>query len=290
MTALTPEALGFTVTANGWQKVLHGRTLTFRLLHDWADFEAVERLQREVFGISDHDLLAASILIVIPKTGGQVLGAFSGDELVGFLTAYGGYVARSPLLVSDMLAVAPAWRGGLGFALKALQAAIALADGFHEITWTVDPLRAANARLNFERLGASACEYHDNLYGSDFASGLYGGLPTDRLVVTWPIAQPSVAARLLGNEAPRDPGTLDRLPVFAVPGPTQARVPIPADIDILVATDLDAARDWRFRVRAALHAAFAASYTITGFASAQDGSEGGGQLLLTYAEHKDQQH
>lgn len=282
MTAITPAALGFTVTPGGWQKVLRGRTLTFRLLHDWADFAAVERLQRTVFGVGDHDLIAASILIVIPKTGGQILGAFAGLELVGFLTAYGGYVARNPLLVSDMLAVAPAWRGGLGFALKTLQAALALADGFPTITWTVDPLRAANARLNFERLGASAREYHDDFYGSDFASGLYGGLPTDRLVVTWPIDRSSVADRLLGKQAPRDPGTPDSLPLFTAPGPMPARVPIPADIDSLVATDLDAARDWRIRVRTALHEAFAAGYAITGFASARDGDEG--QLLLTRAE------
>jgi predicted GNAT superfamily acetyltransferase len=286
MTAITPAALGFTVTPDGWQKVLRGRTLTFRLLHEWAEFEAVECLQRTVFGVSDHDLIAASILIVIPKTGGQILGAFAGEELVGFLTAYGGYVARRPLLVSDMLAVAPAWRGGLGFALKALQAALALTNGFPTITWTVDPLRAANARLNFERLGAYARSYHDDFYGSDFASGLYGGLPTDRLVVIWPIDQPLVADRLLGKQGPRDPGTLDSLPVFAAPGPTQARVPIPADIDSLVATNLDAARDWRFRVRAALHEAFAAGYVITGFASARDGGEG--QLLLTQADYAEQ--
>ncbi len=287
MTAITPTALGFTVTPDGWRKVLRGRTLTFRRLHDWADFEAVERLQRTVFGISDHDLVAASILIVISKTGGQILGAFAGAELVGFLTAYGGYVAGKPLLVSDMLAVAPAWRGGLGFALKTLQAALALADGFHEISWTVDPLRAANARLNFERLGASAREYHDDFYGSDFASGLYGGLPSDRLVVTWPLEQASVADRLFGRQGPRDPGTLDELPVFAAPGPAQARVPIPADIDTLVATDLNAARDWRFRVRTALHEAFAAGYAITGFASARDGDEG--QMLLTRTDRTDQQ-
>ncbi|HEY8596806.1 MAG TPA: hypothetical protein VIL85_00170 [Thermomicrobiales bacterium] len=285
MTAITPAALGFTVTADGWQKVVRGRTLTFRLLHDWADLIAVEALQRAVFGISDRDLIAASILIVIPKTGGQILGAFADNELIGFLTAYGGYVVRRPLLVSDMLAVTPARRGGLGFALKTLQAALALAAGFQQITWTVDPLRAANARLNFERLGADAREYRDDFYGSDFASGLYGGLPTDRLVISWRIDQPSVADHLLGKRPPREPGSLDDLPLFASPGPAQARIAIPADIDSLVVTDLDAAREWRFHVRNALHEAFAAGYALTGFASADD--SGDGQLLLTRADPAD---
>jgi predicted GNAT superfamily acetyltransferase len=278
MTALTAEHLGFTPSAGGWLKTIGGRPFNFRLLHEWADLLAVEDLQREVFGIAEHDLAAASLLVVIPKTGGSILGAFVDEHLVGFLTAYGGYVAGKPRLVSDMLAVAPAFRGGLGFALKSLQAALALRDGFAEIVWTVDPLRAANARLNFERLGAHAREYLDNFYGGDFALGLYGGLPSDRLVVTWPIAEQDVAARLLGHTAPREPGALDHLPLFETDGPTRARLVIPADIDALVATDLRAAHEWRLRLRAALHTAFDSGYAITGFARSHRDDEG--HLLL----------
>ena len=39
--------------------------------------------------------------------------------------------------------------GGLGYALKVLQAAVTLEGGFEEMRWTVDPLRAANARLEY---------------------------------------------------------------------------------------------------------------------------------------------
>src|SRR5689334_10794709 len=101
--------------------------LAFRRLRSRADFAQAERLQREVFGVSDRDLASFSILVGIQKTGGEVLGAFDGERMVGFGSAYGGYVAGRPRLLSDMLAVDPAWRGGLGFALKALQAAVALA-------------------------------------------------------------------------------------------------------------------------------------------------------------------
>lgn len=184
-----------------------------------------------------------------------------------------------------MLAVTPAYRGGLGFALKSLQATLALAAGFTEITWTVDPLRAANARLNFERLGAHASEYHDDFYGSDFAPGLYGGLPSDRLVVTWPIASAEVTTHLLGSIAPRPPGALDNLPLFETVGPQGARLSIPADIDRLVATDPDAALAWRLRLRAALHMAFTNGYAITGFARSLDREEG--QLLLERQHQQD---
>ena len=80
-------------------------------------------------------------------------------------------------------------KAGRRLSLCTLLAALALAAGYPEIVWTVDPLRAANARLNFERLGAYADEYLEDLYGADFAPGLYGGLPTDRLLVTWPVAK-----------------------------------------------------------------------------------------------------
>ena len=69
---------------------------------------------------------------------------------------WGGFVGR-PRVVSDFLAIRPEARSlGLATELKRLQAAIALSRGFEEIVWTVDPLRAANARLNFGKLGATA--------------------------------------------------------------------------------------------------------------------------------------
>lgn len=277
---LTPTLLGFATTAEGWQRAVGGRLLTFRLLEQWADLVAVEELQRSVFGVSDRDLIAASILIGIPKTGGQILGAFDPPtgQLVGFATSYGGYVASRPRLLSDMLAVTPSFRGGLGFALKSLQAALACAAGFQEIAWTVDPLRAANARLNFERLGATACEYEENLYGNEFAQGLYGGLPTDRLVMRWELTTPVVQQRLCGQMAARPVGALDGLPVFTSPGPAQARLPIPNDIDHLVVSDFPAALAARLQLRAGLQLAFGANYAITGFAGSTRYSSG--QLLL----------
>ncbi len=275
---LTAAQLGFTATAKGWRREVRGRALGFRRLRLRAEFEQAERLQREVFGVSDRDLASFSILVVIQKTGGEVLGAFDGERMVGFISAYGGYVAGGARLVSDMLAVDPAWRGGLGFAFKALQAAVAWEAGFPLIVWTVDPLRAANARLNFERLGATAHEYSRDVYGADFADGLYGGLPSDRLTVEWDLTDPHVADRLLGRSVPRKLGSLDALPEYAAPGPNQARVAIPADIDALLATDPPAALAWRYRVRAALEGAFAAGYGIDGFASASSGAWG--NLLL----------
>src|SRR4029453_14995835 len=128
-----------------------------------------------------------NILITVHETGGEVLGVFDGERLVGFVSGWGGYVDGRARLVSDLMAVEVGYRGGIGFALKGFQAMVAFRAGFEELVWKVDPLRAANARLNFERLGAYARKYIENVYGEHFGEGPYGGLPRDRLPAPWPV-------------------------------------------------------------------------------------------------------
>jgi predicted GNAT superfamily acetyltransferase len=179
---------------------------------------------------------------------------------------WGGFVGR-PRVVSDFLAIRPEARSlGLATELKRLQAAIALSRGFAEIVWTVDPLRAANARLNFGKLGATANRYEIDRYGSTFATSLYGGLPTDRLHVTWDIISPRVISRLLGRDDARNPAATDDAGPFA-PGMTEdtALVTIPADIDALLVARPDEALAWRLQLREALCQAFAVGFAITGF-------------------------
>jgi predicted GNAT superfamily acetyltransferase len=265
-----PAALGFIGSdETGWTGVTRGHEVHFRLLRTLAELVHAERLQEEVFGVSERDLIPANELIVVAETGGAVIGAFLPDDpvrAVGVLVGWGGFVGR-PRVVSDFLAIRPEARSlGLATALKRLQAAIALSRGFEEIVWTVDPLRAANARLNFGKLGATADQYEIDRYGSTFATSLYGGLPTDRLHVTWDIASPRVLSRLLGqDDAQSSPSTHDLAP-FA-PGMSEdvALVTIPADIDALLAARPDKALAWRLQLRQTLCQAFAAGFVITEF-------------------------
>jgi len=271
--ALTPETLGFDPAPGGWRRSIGARTLDFRVIRSPEDFAQCERLQREVFGVSESDLASYSIMVVIPKTGGEVIGAFDGARMVGYIQGYGGFVDGRPLLISDLMAVEPDARGGLGFALKALQGALALRAGFREAAWTVDPLRAANARLNFERLGATSHVYEENVYGDEFAGGLYGGLPSDRLFINWNLESDRVRHRLLAGHKPLEPAALADLPDYPAAG-ARVRVAIPADIDALLADDPAAARAWRFAVRSQLEEAFAEGCTITGFAGSRGGARG----------------
>lgn len=264
-----PAALGFSGTEEtGWVRATRGREIHFRILRTLAELAHAERLQEEVFGVSERDLIPANELIVVAETGGAVIAAFLPEDPVraaGILLGWGGFVNR-PRVVSDLLAILPEARSlGLATELKRLQAAIALNRGFEEIVWTVDPLRAANARLNFGKLGATAHRYEIDRFGATFATTLYGGLPTDRLHISWDILSPRVISRLLGQEAAQ-PTAIDDAALFR-PGMSAdtALVAIPADIDALLAAQPDQALAWRLRIRETLCQAFGEGFAITGF-------------------------
>jgi predicted GNAT superfamily acetyltransferase len=269
---LDPGRLGFVGSEeDGWKREIRGRRVRFRVLRTLPDLAHAETLQERVYGISERDLVSATELIVVEETGGAVIGAFLEDDpeqAAGVLVGWGGYIGR-PRVVSDFMAVRLEARNlGLAFEMKRLQAAIAASRGFVEIVWTVDPLLAANARLNFGKLGAVSRHYEIDRYGAGFAADRYGGMPSDRLHLVWEIASPLVIARLLG-EAPPDP---DDVPIYA-PGISadRALVPIPSDFDALVQRDPAAAREWRLRVREQLLGAFAAGFVITDFRPARGG-------------------
>jgi predicted GNAT superfamily acetyltransferase len=147
--------------------------------------QACVALQKEVWNFTDAELVPLRIFVVAGKIGGQVIGAFAGDELVGFAFALPGFRAGHSYLHSHMLAVRSAYRdAGLGRRLKLAQRQEAQSRGFELMEWTFDPLEIKNSYLNIEKLGAIARRYNVNQYGIT-SSPLQGGLPTDRLVAEW---------------------------------------------------------------------------------------------------------
>src|SRR6202051_538634 len=163
--------------------------------------QACFALQKEVWKFSDVDLFPVRMFVVASKIGGQVIGAFDGNELVGFVIAIPGTRNGRSYLHSHMLAVRQGYRnGGLGRRLKLSQRDDALARGFELMEWTFDPLEIKNAYLNIEKLGAISRRYNVNQYGIT-SSPLQGGLPTDRLVAEWWMKSKRVEAVLA--DAPR---------------------------------------------------------------------------------------
>ncbi len=149
------------------------------------DFHRCVELQREIWGEADLEVEPATMFVVAAHTGGEVLGAFDGDRLVGYTLALVGVRDRTTYLHSHMAGVKPQYRDrGVGRMLKLFQRSEALSRGIRLIQWTFDPLEARNAHFNLNRLGAICRTYQPNLYGVT-TSPLHRGLATDRLLVEW---------------------------------------------------------------------------------------------------------
>jgi predicted GNAT superfamily acetyltransferase len=175
-------------------------SIVIRNSHDLDELRAAVALQKEVWNFTDAELIPLRLFVVAEKVGGQVIGAFEGNDMVGFALAVPGVRGGHPYLHSHMLAVHKDFRnGGLGRRIKLFQREEALARGLELIEWTFDPLEIKNAYLNIERLGAIARRYTINQYGIT-SSPLQGGLPTDRLIAEWWVKSKRVES-LLSNGA-----------------------------------------------------------------------------------------
>ena len=170
------------------------------------EFRACVALQKEVWGFADNELVPLRIFSLAPKIGGQVIGAWDGETLVGFAFSIPGTRNGHSYLHSHMLGVKSGYRNsGLGRRIKLFQRDDALAHGYELMEWTFDPLEIKNSYFNLERLGAIARRYNINQYGIT-SSPLQGFLPTDRLVAEWWLNSKRVEACL----------PADRHPVFRV--------------------------------------------------------------------------
>jgi predicted GNAT superfamily acetyltransferase len=167
------------------------------------EFHACVQLQREIWGEDELEVEPATLFVVAAHTGGQVLGAFEGDKLVGYTLSVAGVRNGAPYLHSHMTGVLATYRDrGVGRLLKLYQREEALGRGIRLIEWTFDPLETRNAHFNLNRLGAIARQYLPNLYGLT-TSPLHRGMPTDRLVAEWMLDSPRVVAAVAaGNIEP----------------------------------------------------------------------------------------
>lgn len=159
--------------------------ITIRKCDGVDEFRACVALQKEVWKFEDTELVPLRMFIVAEKVGGQIIGAFEGERLVGYVFSIPGMRAGHPYLHSHMLAVLEGHRDrGVGRLLKLAQRDDAILRGYELIEWTFDPLEIKNAWLNMVKLGAIARHYYVNHYGYT-SSVLHEGLPTDRLVAEW---------------------------------------------------------------------------------------------------------
>ena len=97
-----------------------------------------------------------------------------------------------------------------------------------------------------------------NLYGTT-TSHLQGALPTDRLVAEWYVKSSRVAAALAG----REPHDREKN--------VEATIDIPAKIEELRHSDIEAAKSIQTRVRHKFQQSFAAGLVVAGYRVTEDG-------------------
>ncbi|HLW97885.1 MAG TPA: GNAT family N-acetyltransferase [Candidatus Acidoferrales bacterium] len=202
--------------------------IQIRHCHGLDEFQACYELQQRVWGETELDV-PLPLFVVAAETGGQVLGAFDGEKMVGFTLALTGYREDTLFLHSHMTAVLEAYRDrGIGRRLKRFQREDAINRGIGLVEWTFDPLEVKNAYLNLMRLGAIARRYVPNCYGIT-SSPLHRGMPTDRLVAEWWLESPRVETLLDGRGIELQTPPSERAQILVPAGIPRLRRDAPAE-------------------------------------------------------------
>jgi predicted GNAT superfamily acetyltransferase len=216
------------------------------------------RLQKEIWGFQDLELLPVRLFVVATKVGGQVFGAYDGQHMIGFLIAIPGVKpGGGAYLHSHMMGVLPEYRNRhVGRMLKARQREEALSRGISLIEWTFDPLELKNAFFNLEKLGAVVRRYVLNQYGTT-TSHLHGGLPTDRCIAEWHLDSARVDSMLRG-----DPARMN----------ATERISVPNDIADLRQADPARAREIQRRISESFLEFLSGGLAVVGFERGPDHS------------------
>jgi len=244
-----------------------GEGIVIRKCQALEEFHACVGLQREVWGEADLEIEPVTMFVVASLTGGQVLGAFDGETMVGYTLAVVGLRQGVIYLHSHQTAVRSAYRNrGVGRMLKLFQRDEALGRQIRLVEWTFDPLELKNAHFNLNRLGAICRRYVPNLYGVT-TSPLHRGIETDRLVAEWRLDSPRVIAAIqdLAPDASDAPAAIE----------------LPAELEQWQQNDAPRVQAVQTRVREEFTKWFAREYAAIGVRA---GEKGQAYLLAPWSD------
>ncbi len=282
--------------------------ITIKRLMRARQFEQAVELQKVYWGEDASNLVPSHVLHTICHHGGHLLGAYDGARLVGFVMGFfgtatnfaassaprarakpaaasAGRAADNLLILSKRMLVLPHYRGReIGFKLKMAQRDIAIEQGIDLVTWTVDPLLAANAHFNFRKLGAVSSRFAVNYFDLPDSESLYA----DRLIVLWRVQGKRAQACAAGTRCERSLEQYldERIPIINVMQPRAAAardlahgsdvdnalLELPADIRQLDSACPQVARRWRAGIRAELGRLVGSGFVVWDFVRADKGA------------------
>ena len=258
-----------------------------------AELRACQETQRRAWGISEEGyLIPIATMVGVQHCGGLVLGAFLPDgRAAGLSFAFRGKWRGRQCLYSQLTGIDPDYQDlGIGTELKTAQREFAWSQGDIElIVWAFDPFQPGNANFNLNRLGATAVEYIEDMYGPR-TDPLNAGMPTDRLIVEWELdATPrgkSDSAEPLAQiiTTKQNEGTLVACGVKPGLSDGLLLLEVPARIADLRRRAPEVAAGWRTAVRQAFQTYLPLGYRAAGFVSRE---EAGGRRCFYLLEHKE---
>ncbi|MBN6205887.1 hypothetical protein JYK21_05430 [Ralstonia pickettii] len=233
------------------------------------EMEQVQELEGKVWGM--NTVVPTHQTLTAVKNGGIIIGAFDGEQLIGFSYGFAGFQNGRSYFCSHMLGIDEAYRSqGIGEMLKQKQRDIAIEKGYSMMKWTYDPLETRNAYLNLTKLNGICTTYIENCYG-EMQDGFNQGLPSDRFEIHWYLTSPHVKGKLLPsiektitlntlslNKAGQ-PNFIGAEKGYALTGQAYS-VAVPKDFQGLKTASQELAMDWRLQTRKLFQKLFHAGY------------------------------
>jgi predicted GNAT superfamily acetyltransferase len=243
--------------------------IEYRVCKTNAEFEQASKMEMIVWGMAPFLVISPHTLHVLTHAGGNVMGAFEGERMIGCTIAFA--MRESDRLWSHVAAVLPDYRGqNIGYTLKQKQREWALEQSLKRMSWTFDPAMRRNAHFNFHLLGVQSNTYHANFYG-DMDDDLNRGIASDRMETLWHLADnskheiPDEAKFLLKAGQNQQSQILQKLD-----NDLWYFVEIPYDFPAIKENDKNLAASWRDAMREILLSAFENDYWAVDFVTKCD--------------------
>jgi predicted GNAT superfamily acetyltransferase len=257
------------------------RLIQYREIRETNELQRIVDMELAIWASGYESAVPHNMLVAIVHSGGMVIGADDGVQLVGFALALPARRPDGLILWSHMAGVLPSvQRQGIGLGLKLAQREWALAHDYSVIAWTFDPLQRGNANFNLRMLGGRGLSYHVNFYG-DMLDGINAGMPSDRLEIVWSLHDPRVTQAAQGKQIEPLTTTVSDThfllfadehgnphPGYAISRPlTEAwySIQIPYHIGALKRSDMALAKSWQIGLRQTMQTALSHGYVAVDF-------------------------
>jgi predicted GNAT superfamily acetyltransferase len=229
--------------------------IDYRELYSNEDFAQCILLQKDVFNISDIDLISPLFLKLIARNNppiGISIGAFNltDKKLVGVIIGFATFNNNS--VYGVLQGVNPEFRNkeiGLNLLLKLRE--VALEKGLESMQGIVDPLEANLAKLFFTNLGFNGIKYEPQVYkytGSDS----YNSIPIDKVLINWNFNSQTTIEKIIYRKRLGDETLFDETPIATEsikPISKNILIEIPNNFNDLKNKDWEQANKWRYSTR-----------------------------------------